>query len=123
MSDLVVMKFGGTSVGDATAIRRVTDILAKAHAGGDRVLAVCSAMHGVTDLLLRGAREAAAGNGEPAGSIAAELRRRNAEVIAALVTDPASARALEGRIEPLVAEFELLCHAVRVLEEASPRAR
>ena len=116
------MKFGGTSVGDASAIRRVCDIIAKASTRGDRVLAVCSAMHGVTDLLLRGAREAAAGDGSTQ-AIADELRLRNADVIAGLTSDEASARALVDRIEPLVAEFELLCHAVRVLEEASARAR
>jgi aspartokinase/homoserine dehydrogenase 1 len=123
MSDAVVMKFGGTSVGDASAIRRVTDITAAAHARGDRVLAVASAMHGVTDLLLGGAREAAAGDGNSFRSIAAELRRRNAEAIAGLVTDSVRAGELRDRIEPLVAEFESLCHAVHVLGEASARAR
>ena len=123
MPGLIVMKFGGTSVGDAPAIHRVADIVAKAHAGGDRVVAVCSAMHAVTDLLLRGAREAAAGDEAAVGAIAAELRLRHRDTIAGLVNDPAVARALEERIEALVAEYELLCHAVRVLEEASPRAR
>ena len=123
MPDLVVMKFGGTSVGDASAIRRVSDIIAKAHARGDRVVAVCSAMHGVTDLLLRGAREAAEGDGESFREIAIELRRRHGEAVNLLVDDPARARNLCDRVEPLVAEFESLCHAVHVLGEASARAR
>jgi len=123
MSELIVMKFGGTSVGDASAIRRVSDIIAEAHTGGGRVVAVCSAMHGVTDLLLRGAREAAAGDGESFRSIATELRRRNAEAIAGLVADTAGGGELRDRIDPLVAEFESLCHAVHVLGEASARAR
>jgi aspartate kinase len=122
MRDLVVMKFGGTSVGDAPAIRRVVDIIAGAKGQGDSVLAVCSAMHGVTDLLLRGAREAAAGDGDSFRSIALELRRRHGEAIALLVGDPDRAREVRDLVEPLVAEFESLCHAVHVLGEASARA-
>lgn len=121
MADIVVMKFGGTSVGDASAIRRVSDILGAAHARGDRVVAVCSAMHGVTDLLLRGARTAAAGDGEGFRTIAGELRQRHAATGASLVEKTAAA-ALAERINPLVAEYESLCHAVHVLGEASARA-
>jgi aspartate kinase len=115
------MKFGGTSVGDASAIRRVTEIIAKAHIGGDRVLAVSSAMHGVTDLLLRGARGAAAGDGDTFRTIAAELRQRHASPSATLV-EGAAGHALNDLIEPLVSEYESLCHAVHVLGEASARA-
>ena len=122
MQDLVVMKFGGTSVGGAPAIRRLADIIAKARARRDRVLAVCSAMSGVTDLLLRGARESVAGNDAAFQAITTDLRQRHTEAIAGLVKDPAAARALAEQIEPLLAEFEVLCHAVRVLGEASPRA-
>lgn len=122
MQDLVIMKFGGTSVGDASAIRRVADIIAEARTRGNRVVAVCSAMHGVTDLLLRGAREAAGGDGTSFHQLASELRRRHADAARALSEDTPSARALGERIEPFVTEFESLCHAVHVLGEASARA-
>ena len=122
MSAITVMKFGGTSVGDASAIRRVSDIVARASRRGERVVAVCSAMHGVTDLLLRGAREAAAGDDASFHTIASELRRRHEEVIADLAGETVSAEELRARIEPLVQEFESLCHAVYVLGEASARA-
>ena len=46
------LKFGGTSVSDATNISRVLDIVAAA-AREDRVVVVCSAMSGVTDMLVR----------------------------------------------------------------------
>ena len=45
------LKFGGTSVSDATNISRVLDIVAAA-AREDRVVVVCSAMSGVTDMLV-----------------------------------------------------------------------
>ncbi|HKP29087.1 MAG TPA: aspartate kinase, partial [Gemmatimonadales bacterium] len=84
-------------------------------------LAVCSALHGVTDLLLRGAREAATGDGESFRTIAGELRQRHAATGASLV-EGSAAGTLDQRIGLLIAEYESLCHAVHVLGEASARA-
>ena len=50
-----VLKFGGSSVANATNISRVLDIVAKA-ARKDRVVLVCSAISGCTDALLNLAR-------------------------------------------------------------------
>jgi aspartate kinase len=49
---LVVMKFGGTSVGSTDRIMHVARRLIAAHDSGDRVVAVVSAMGDVTDELL-----------------------------------------------------------------------
>lgn len=46
-----VLKFGGSSVADATAISRVLDIIGR-EGEGDRVLTLCSAISGCTDALL-----------------------------------------------------------------------
>jgi aspartate kinase len=54
---LVVMKFGGTSVGDPGRLRRVAERLAAAHRAGYRVVGVLSAMGHTTDELLDLARE------------------------------------------------------------------
>jgi aspartate kinase len=48
----VVMKFGGTSVGDTERLKRVARRLVAAHEGGTRVVAVVSAMGRQTDELL-----------------------------------------------------------------------
>ena len=53
---MIVMKFGGTSVGSAESIRRVTEIIRQSQGKGPFV--VVSAMSGVTDLLLASARKA-----------------------------------------------------------------
>jgi aspartate kinase len=55
--DLVVMKFGGTSVGDTQKIKDVARRLAAAHAAGHRVVGVLSAMGHTTDELIRLAHE------------------------------------------------------------------
>jgi aspartate kinase len=55
--DLVVMKFGGTSVGDTEKIREVARRLVEARETGHRVVAVLSAMGDTTDDLIRLAHE------------------------------------------------------------------
>jgi aspartate kinase len=55
--DLVVMKFGGTSVGDTQKIKEVARRLVAAREGGRRVLGVLSAMGDTTDELIRLAHE------------------------------------------------------------------
>src|SRR4029079_17868445 len=50
---LVVQKFGGSSVGDAERIRRVAQRIARARATGAELVVVVSAMGDTTDELLR----------------------------------------------------------------------
>jgi aspartate kinase len=54
---LIVQKYGGTSVANADRIKRVAERVARYRAGGDQVVVVVSAMSGVTDGLIRLARE------------------------------------------------------------------
>jgi aspartate kinase len=54
---LVVMKFGGTSVGDTEKLKRVAERLVAAHEDGSKVVAVLSAMGKTTDELIRLAHE------------------------------------------------------------------
>jgi aspartate kinase len=54
---LIVQKYGGTSVGDIERIKNVARRVAEYHARGDRVVVVVSAMSGVTDKLIKMAKE------------------------------------------------------------------
>jgi aspartate kinase len=54
---LIVQKYGGTSVANTERIRNVAARVARYHQQGDRVVVVVSAMSGVTDNLIRMARE------------------------------------------------------------------
>lgn len=58
-SPVVVMKFGGTSVGDISRIKRVADLVAafRQSAPGVRIVVVLSAMAGETNRLVRLAKE------------------------------------------------------------------
>ena len=54
---LIVQKYGGTSVGNTDRIKNVATRVAKYRAQGDQVVVVVSAMSGVTDSLIRMAKE------------------------------------------------------------------
>src|SRR5436190_23963882 len=54
---LIVQKYGGTSVGNPERIKNVAQRVAKYRAQGDQVVVVVSAMSGVTDNLIRLAKE------------------------------------------------------------------
>ena len=119
---LLVMKFGGTSVGSATAISALAAITRDHLKEWDHVAVVVSAMSGVTDLLLGGASSAASGDQTTYKRTAATLREKHAAALAELVPDADAAAATRAAIEQLIDEFEVLCHSVGVLGEASPRA-
>ncbi|MEM7800219.1 MAG: aspartate kinase, partial [Chloroflexota bacterium] len=61
----LVMKFGGTSVGSADAMRRTTELIQNAQAEWGAVAVIASAMGSkpvkVTDLLLNGSKAAVGG--------------------------------------------------------------
>jgi aspartate kinase len=54
---LIVQKFGGTSVANAERIKNVALRVAKHHGKGDQIVVVVSAMSGVTDNLIKLAKE------------------------------------------------------------------
>ena len=118
----LVMKFGGTSVGSAEAIRSTAEIVRAAQANWPRVVVVASAMSGVTDALLNGAHTAAAGDASTFRAIAQDLRARHFTALNDLVKQPEQSSVARATVEAYLGEFESLCHAVNVLGEASPRA-
>src|ERR1700677_3446802 len=93
---LVVMKFGGTSVEDPAAIGRTAAIVAGRIAQGKQAVVVVSAMSKVTDLLLRAAAAAAAGDRTGALAISARLRCRHRDTACALIKDSADSAALQN---------------------------
>src|SRR5258708_30308765 len=54
---LIVQKYGGTSVGNTERIKNVAERVAKYRARGDQIVVVVSARSGVTDGLIKMAKE------------------------------------------------------------------
>ncbi|WP_109486919.1 lysine-sensitive aspartokinase 3 [Occallatibacter savannae] len=118
---LVVMKFGGTSVEDPTAINRTASIVAGRVAAGKQTVVVVSAMAKVTDLLLRAAGSAAQGDRTGALAISSRLRARHRDTACALVKTPASASALCNHIEEEFDSLDEILRGLAAILELTPR--
>jgi len=118
----LVLKFGGTSVGSGDAIGGAAGIAADLRRAGHPLVVVTSAMSSVTDALLGGAAAAIRGEGVRLRELTETLRARHHA--AALELDlSASERAVTlDPVDQRLAEFAMLCDALAVLGEASPRA-
>jgi aspartate kinase len=118
---MIVQKFGGTSVADPDAIRRLVDIVRAARTRDGRGPAVVvSAMSGVTDALLAIAGAAGAARVNEALARANELRERHLAAARALVSDGA-AGALTRDITEQFDQLGAIIKALGVLHEVSPR--
>ena len=119
---MVVQKFGGTSVADPAAIRRLIEIVRAARARDGRGPAVVvSAMSGVTDVLLGVASAASSGSGtQDALAKIEQLRERHLAAVRELVA-PADQEALVAEINSTLDQLTAVVHALVVLREVSPR--
>jgi aspartate kinase len=118
---LVVMKFGGTSVEDPTAINRTASIVAGRVAAGKQTVVVVSAMAKVTDQLLRAASAAAKGDRTGALAISSRLRARHRDTACALIKTPADASALCNLIEQKFDSLDEILRGLAAILELTPR--
>jgi aspartate kinase len=105
---MLVMKFGGSSVADRGQISKVLGIVRSAIPREPVV--VSSAHKGITDALVRAAREAASGRFDPSGPI--EQQRAIAASLGCAPT----------LLEPLFEELTSLLRGVHLVRELSPRS-
>src|ERR1700722_16222422 len=119
-SSLQVMKFGGTSVGDASCIRRAALIVQSATAAGS-VVVVVSAMSGVTNRLIEAAHLAEAGKGDSLPKLIADLGTQHRTALNALVSDPRQIAEIEIHFEAVLGELDRLLQGTALLRELTPR--
>ncbi|MDR2803394.1 MAG: aspartate kinase, partial [Treponema sp.] len=113
---MLVMKFGGTSVGGPAAIENLIQIAAPR--SGARVVVV-SAFSGVTDSLIDAAK--AAGRGESFDTILTALAARHKEAAKALLDGGSRSTILAG-MNTLFAELHRVLDGIFILKELSPRS-
>ena len=119
---MIVMKFGGTSLGDGEAINRAVDIVIqtlKDKGGG--IVAVVSAMSGVTDTLLAAATSAAQGDAETFRRARWRLTDRHRLAITEVLSHEESRLQLMEEIEALLSDFESLCRSIHIMGELTAR--
>jgi aspartate kinase len=117
---MLVMKFGGTSVGTAERIRAVAGLVTEA-AAREPVVVVVSAVGGVTDILIAAAQDAAHRRRLPALQRVIELQQRHAEIVAGLELPPDAGRLLDTELRLLAVELENFIHSVGILGEVTRR--
>lgn len=121
---MIVMKFGGTSVQDAAAIRNVARLVLREKPRGP--LVVVSACAGVTNELLGIAQKSMTGNLPEALTRIASLQQRHCNIATELFQDERNRAARELTQKVFArncAELEKLAQSVAVLKELTPRAR
>jgi len=119
-SGLLVMKFGGTSVGSAERIAGAAALISDARATRP-VVAVVSAMSKVTDMLLETMRRAEAGDGTGMEANIRQLQQRHLDVCESLF-DPDRRRTVAEGIQGLLKEFARTCQGILMLGEKPPRS-
>jgi aspartate kinase len=118
---LVVMKFGGTSVEDPTAINRTAAIVAGRVALGKTPIVVVSAMAKVTDQLLRAAACAAQGDKCGALAISSRLRSRHRDTACLLVKSDEDGVALQKLIDEKFDSLDEILRGLAAILELTPR--
>jgi aspartate kinase len=117
---LQVMKFGGTSVGDAECIGRAAQIIAKG-AGEGRCVAVVSAMSGVTNRLIEAAKTALTGNGSGAAAVMEALRAQHEIAVTSLIKSEEARARVRTKLDEVLAEGRRFSEGTALLRELSPR--
>lgn len=119
-SRLQVMKFGGTSVGDAACIARAAQILASG-AGQSACVAVVSAMSGVTNRLIAAARRAESGDASAGPEILGALRTQHEDALQALVQPEGTRRSIIEELKDVFDEGKRLFEGTALLRELTAR--
>ncbi|GAB4525051.1 MAG: aspartate kinase [Anaerolineae bacterium] len=117
----ITMKFGGTSVGSPAAIRNLTQIVQEAHATGNRLVVVVSAMSGVTDMLINSIHMAASSDRWGYLSISQKLRDKHEDALNQLLPPGEARERVVLKINKLIDEYQELCNAINILGEVTPR--
>ncbi|HSW79387.1 MAG TPA: aspartate kinase [Candidatus Saccharimonadales bacterium] len=120
--NLIVMKFGGTSIGSAERMRNVAKIVADAHKNVKPVVVV-SAMSTVTDLLLSAANNASNGRKSKTLRDLERLETIHLNTISDLNLGDETSVRLHESISGLLSELGNLLDSILVMGELTGRAR
>ncbi len=116
---MIVLKFGGTSVGDGIRIGRVADLVAARR--GDKPLVVVSAMGGITDLLEELKSSSKAKDRAAAEGALDVLAARHRAALDALALPDSEAKARARQLELEMERVRQLSLGISLLQEVSLR--
>ena len=120
---MIVMKFGGTSVGSAERMEEVVELVAASAAKNGPAVVVLSAMSGITNLLIAGAEQALARNFDAAAATVATIKQKHLGAIDALFgADTEVAAALSQGVAERLDDLLILYRGIGYLGELSKRS-
>lgn len=114
MSTLIVSKFGGTSMGDASCMRRSAAVCARQHSN----VVVVSATSGTTNDLISLGKTAQQGLWSEAETLLQKIRSKHLQIANDLEIPSAHHTALESLLE----ETESIARGIFLLKDCSPKA-
>lgn len=118
-----VMKFGGVCVESGAMIRKSANVVKDYVKAGWSVVAVVSAMAGVTDSLLEALSWAEAGDARFVATFIERLGERHLEALKDSVARPELRAQVEGELKGEVEGLKQLLTAACLLKEVTPRTR
>ncbi len=113
-----VLKFGGSSVGNAERIKSVIEILKSYHANNEKIAVVFSAFQTVTDNLLKLSEIASKQDSSYLG-LYQNIRLKHFNTIAELI--PSNNSLIKEKVESLFKELHDLIYGIFLLKDISPR--
>ncbi|MEO8379078.1 MAG: aspartate kinase [Acidobacteriota bacterium] len=119
---MIVIKFGGTSVGDSDRVAEAIDIVSERRE--QKPVIVVSALAGVTNDLVAASEAACAQRPEEVSEIIRRVRERHEEVALRLVQHKSDfLEAFLRQLDKQVDEIDTILRGIALLGEITPRAR
>jgi len=119
---LIVMKFGGSSVGGVEALKKVVTLI-RDYASENDVVVVTSAMNGVTNSLIQAATRASQREEKHAAEVAEQLRTKHENVCRQVITTTDEFNRTMARLNLELRELEKALTGISYLGELTPRSQ
>ena len=119
---MIVIKFGGTSVGDADRVANAIEIVAERRAR--KPIVVVSALSGVTNDLVAASEAACEQDPKRVGEIIAAVKQRHEDVALRLVQQKSDFfESFIKQLDKQIEEIDTILRGIALLGEITPRAR
>jgi aspartate kinase len=118
----IVMKFGGTSVGNGVNIRHVADLVTQ-YSKEHKVAVVVSALAGVTNSLIETGCQAQRSDEKHIQAFTASLLKKHTDAITAAITSKTIQKEVTEITEKSIAELEKVLTGICYVGELTPKSK
>lgn len=119
----IVMKFGGTSVGDGNKIRQVAKLIENSARTGNSLIVVVSAMAGITDSLIEITKKVDSVDQKTVANFVETLAVCHKDAAKEAIHNKIVLKDVLLEIEDLVRDFEKVLISISYLREITPRSQ